>query len=865
MSKETALMDPETLSYRLPRTVVPDKYEIRLEPDLINFTFDGEEVVHITVAEPVRQISLNALDLEIFEAFLTNSKGATVKPEINLDPENERVHFAIKAPLEAGTWKLQIKFKGLLNDKLHGFYRSTYKDARGAKKIIATTQFEATDARRAFPCWDEPDFKAVFRVTLIVDEGLTAISNAQVWGEKLLSERGKKEIGFKDTIKMSTYLVAFIVGEFEYTDVQIVDGTPVRIVCPPGKLPLAKFAQGIAAHSLSFFNTYYGLKYPGDKLDLIAIPDFAFGAMENLGAVTFRETALLVDEKTASHAELERVADVVAHEIAHMWFGDLATMSWWNGIWLNEAFATFMEMLAVDAWKPHWKRWETFGMSRASAFAVDGLKNTRPIEFPVRHPGEAQAMFDVLTYEKGASVLRMLEQYLGAEQFRRGIILYLSKHKYSNCETTDLWDAIEESCKQPVRQLMDSWIYQEGHPLITVATGASKNEIKLEQRRFLYAADSDKAAEETLFQVPIMVRAKVADDIIYKKLLLTERSTAIEFDAKPDWVVVNEGGHGFYRVSYSPELLQSLKNNLNTLAPIERFNLVNDTWAAVLAGLTPLSEFVQLAKLLREETDKNVWTVLIAAMQYIERALGQPDAGKRVSDQLSEFVRSVASPAQKRLGWEPQAGEDELTHQLRGMLVGILGTLGDDAEVRTKAAELYEKYKNDRTSVSPDLAPALLTILAQTGDERRFNVFLKEFKEASNPQEEDRYLYSLAAFRDPQLLTKTLEKAINGEVRTQSAPYLVRAVMHNTAGRDLSWKFVKDNWATILKLFPNNSITRMCEGVSALVSEELLNDTGDFFIKNEPKQGKKLIDQHLEKQAVAVAFQKREAATLKTL
>ncbi|HEY9716939.1 MAG TPA: M1 family metallopeptidase [Trichormus sp.] len=862
MSKETALMDPEILSYRLPRTVVPDKYELRLEPDLINFTFAGEEVVHITVAEPVKQISMNALDLEIFEAYLSNSKGTTLKPEIKLDPENERVHFLLKTPLEAGTWKMQLRFKGVLSEKLHGFYRSTYKDAHGAKKIIATTQFEATDARRAFPCWDEPDFKAVFRVTLIVDQGLTAISNAQVWGERLLPERGKKEVGFKDSMKMSTYLVAFIVGEFDCTEVQVVDGTPVRIICPPGKLGLAKFSQGIAAHALSFFNTYYGLKYPGDKLDLIAIPDFAFGAMENLGAVTFRETALLVDEKTASHAELERVADVVAHEIAHMWFGDLATMSWWNGIWLNEAFATFMQMLAVDAWKPHWKRWETFGLSRASAFSVDGLKATRPIEFPVRHPGEAQAMFDVLTYEKGASVLRMLEQYLGAEQFRRGIILYLSKHKYSNCETTDLWDAIEESCKQPVRQLMDSWIYQEGHPLITVTVGATKNEIKLEQQRFLYSQDGDKS---TLFHVPIMLRAKVGDQVVYKKLLLTDSSTSVEFEAKPDWVVVNEGAHGFYRVSYAPELMQSLKINLSTLAPIERFNLVNDAWAAVLAGLKPLSEFVELAKLFTQETDKNVWFVLLGAMQYIERVLGPADGGKRVPDQLGQFVRTVAAPAQQRLGWEPQANDDELTKQLRGMLVGTLGTIGDDADVRARAAELYEKYKNDRGSISPDLAAPILTILAQTGDERRFNVFLKEYKEASTPQEEDRYLFSLAAFRDLQLLTRTLEKTTNGEVRTQSGPNLMRTVMLNTAGRELAWQFVKQNWPTLLKTFDNTSITRMLEGITALVTEELLNETREFFVRNEPKQGKKLIDQHLEKQAVAVAFRQREKATLNTL
>ena len=309
----------------------------------------------------------------------------------------------------------------MLNDKLHGFYRSQYTDAAGKTFTIATTQFEATDARRALPCWDEPALKAVFKVTLVVDENLTALSNAGIANERSIGG-GKKEVVFKDTIRMSTYLLAFIIGEFEATAVTDA-GTPLRVVHVPGKHHLANYAQAIGAFSLKFFADYYGIPYPGDKLDLIAIPDFAAGAMENLGAITFRETALLADDKTASRAELERIADVVSHENAHMWFGDLVTMKWWNGIWLNEAFATFMEMLAVDAWKPEWRRWDSFGASRSAAMAIDALKNTRSIEYTVLSPEDCRSMFDILTYEKGASVLRMLEQYLGAERFRKGIAL----------------------------------------------------------------------------------------------------------------------------------------------------------------------------------------------------------------------------------------------------------------------------------------------------------------------------------------------------------------------------------------------------------------------------------------------------------
>ena len=446
--------------------------------------------------------------------------------------ENEQATFDFPETLNPGRWELQIAFSGILNDKLHGFYRSTYKDPNGREKTLASTQFESTDARRAFPCWDEPAFKAVFQVTLVVDQALTAISNARVLRETPLPGTGKKEVVFADTIKMSTYLVAFIVGEFEGTDPVMVGNAPLRVWAVPGKGHLAKFAQEIGAFSLAFFSRYYDIAYPGDKLDLIAIPDFASGAMENLGAITFRETALLVDEGKATRAELERVADVVSHENAHMWFGDLVTMKWWNGLWLNEAFATFMEMLAVDAWKPEWRRWDSFTVSRAAAMQVDGLKSTRPIEFPVERPEEAAGMFDVLTYEKGASVLRMLEQYLGADKFRDGIRLYLRRHEYANAETTDLWDALEDSTKEPARALMDSWIFQAGYPLISVERKTS--DLVLSQRIFRYLQDGDNPDRK--FHVPVFLRAGTKQGTVNKTVLLTDQELRIQLPEDFDWV-----------------------------------------------------------------------------------------------------------------------------------------------------------------------------------------------------------------------------------------------------------------------------------------------------------------------------------------
>ncbi|TMQ30196.1 MAG: hypothetical protein E6K65_06205, partial [Nitrospirae bacterium] len=379
---------PGTLDpYRLPRHVVPIRYDLRLEPDLTAARFAGQETITLTVLQPTSEIVLNAIELDITSAQIEGNSGPARQATMALDASLERCHLTFTAPLSPGTWKLTMTFCGTLNDKLRGFYRSTYKDERGATHSIAATQFEATDARRAFPCWDEPDFKAVFATTLVIDPTLSAVSNTMIASETLAG--GKKVVRFADTIKMSTYLVAFIVGRIEPTESVMIGQTALRLWAIPGKGHLARFGQDIAAASLSFFENYYGIPYPGDKLDLLAIPDFASGAMENLGAITYRETALLVDQHSASHGELERVADVVAHETAHMWFGDLVTMSWWNGLWLNEAFATFMEMLAVDAWKPEWKRWDSFGVSRAAAFSVDGLWSTRPIEYPVQAPKDA--------------------------------------------------------------------------------------------------------------------------------------------------------------------------------------------------------------------------------------------------------------------------------------------------------------------------------------------------------------------------------------------------------------------------------------------------------------------------------------------
>ncbi|HZO82881.1 MAG TPA: M1 family metallopeptidase [Candidatus Binataceae bacterium] len=851
--QEGAPLADRASEYRLPTNVVPERYEISLTPDLKAFTFAGEESVAVRVLSPTAEIVLNALELEI-DRVSAERGGATVGGKAELEPARERARLAFERTLEPGEWTLRIVFRGILNDKLHGFYRSTYKDARGNTHLVASTQFEATDARRAFPCWDEPALKASFKVRLVIDEELAAFSNAGVESERRLGG-GKKEVVFKETIKMSTYLVAFIVGEFEVTE-PVDAGTPLRVAYVPGKRALTAWAREIGAYSLRFFADYYGLPYPGDKLDLIAIPDFAAGAMENLGAITFRETALLVDEKSASRAELERVADVVSHENAHMWFGDLVTMKWWNGIWLNEAFATFMEMLAVDAWKPQWKRWESFSVSRSAAMGIDALANTRSIEYTVLSPEDARSMFDVLTYEKGASVLRMLEQYLGAERFRKGITAYLRKHQYANAETGDLWDALEEASGEPVRRLMDSWIFQPGFPIVEAARDGDGRSLIVRQRRFFYLPEgANNEAHKQLWQVPMMIRARTEQGMVTRKLLLDGPEARIELGGRIEWALLNEGAHGFYRVRYAPELMAALTRNLGELSAVERYALVSDSWAATVAGMTRLVDFLPTLKLMREETDLNVWRAILAPFNYLDLIVSEAERPA-----LAALVRATVGPAARRLGWEPRAGEDELQRQLRGVLLGALGTLGEDTEVQRRAAEAYERYLQDPAALDRDLVPPVINILACTGDEARFETFKRNFKSAKTPQEEQRYLFSLASFRRPGLLRDTMEMTLSGEVRTQNAPYLMHSLMLNTVCRYEAWDFVRAHWDEMLRKYPDAALPRMCEAIVALLDREA--EVHAFFQAHKVRIGAKIIEQHLERLRVAVAFRRREGASL---
>jgi puromycin-sensitive aminopeptidase len=839
--------------YRLPRAVTPLRYELHFAPDLDGASFSGRERIELAVADRVEEVVLHASGLAISGACL-GPPGALEPAEVEASPEDERLRIRPARSLEPGPAVLDLGFSGSLGDKLTGFYRSRYRDMDGTERRLAATQFEATHAREAFPCFDEPDRKAVFAVSVELDEGLFAVSNAPIVEERPLAD-GRRLVRFGETIPMSTYLVALVVGPLEATEPREVDGIPVRVVHVPGKGHLARFALDVAEFALRFYADWFGIRYPADKLDLVALPDFAFGAMENLGAVTFRENLLLVDPDSASQAELQAVVDVICHELAHMWFGDLVTMRWWNGIWLNEAFATFMEVLCCDRFRPEWRRLADFAAERSQALRVDGLSSTRPVEYPVGPPEEAEGMFDLLTYQKGAGVVHMLERYLGEERFRAGIRRYLEQHRFANAETTDLWDAIEQAAGEPVRAVMDSFIFQGGHPLVTVRRrGAS---VELEQRPFRYRAAQGPDAIGTAWQVPLVLRAGTAvGEPVRHRVLLGPEPTAVELGSAPEWVVANDGGSGFYRTRYEPGEAATLVAR-GVLDPLERVTVVSDTWAAVLAGIAGVEEVLELVALLAPSEDEPaVWGELAAVLTLLERAASVPDRRG-----LQDFVRVRLGEAFARVGWTPRHGEDPKLPTVRATLLRTLGTVGADPAVRMRAQRLYAEAAAGRATLDADLEAAVATVVATTGGPAEYEAFLERVRRPRTPQEELRYLMALAFFEDAELLERTHALALS-EIRSQNAPLLLNRLLAHRVNGPPTWAFVRDHWDELVARFPDSLVVRMLEGLALLVRPDLASEVRGFFEGHDVPQGRRTLEQTLEQLDVNVAFVEREGPRL---
>ena len=855
---------PESNAVALPRDVRPTRYDLTLTPDLEAFTFEGRVSIDVEILEPTSRIVLNCAEIDVKSCSLSTADGGErAAGGIEYDEDEETVAFDFGGELAAGEARLDIAFTGELNDRLRGFYRSGYTGADGRERVMATTQFESTDARRAFPCWDEPSLKATFEVTLTIPADLVAVSNMPIVSEE--DGDGVKTVRFAESPIMSTYLLAFVVGDLKCVERRADSGTLIRVWATSGKEEQGLYALETSIKLLDYFNDYFGIPFPLPKLDHLAIPDFAAGAMENWGAITYREVALLVDEQNSSMVTRQIVAAIISHEMAHMWFGDLVTMAWWNDLWLNESFASWMGDKAVDALFPEWEMWTQFVTSDTNtALSLDGLKSSHPIEQEVNNPAEIGELFDAISYSKGGSVLRMLENFLGAETFRRGLHDYLTANAYSNARTVDLWNALGEASGQPVAEVMDSWVKQTGYPVLDVEVDRQADgvEVGLSQRRFVYE-DIEGGMEDdpTRWHVPFSVRSASMEKPVTELVSETEATVRIETESPDEWVKVNPSQTGFYRVRYEREEIERLIAPIRDLElpAIDRLGIQNDAYALARAGHVPATDFLRVAEAYANETDASVCGDLASNLGGIDRLLWDAP----YYDRFREFALGIFRPIGARVGWDETEGEGPRAPLLRSTALGQLGGYGDETTL-AEATRRLGLYVDDAANVRPDIRSIVFSLAAKQGDGGTYESLWELKRNAPSQEEEVRLLAALTQFEQPGLVRDALDRSLGDEVRSQDTITMVVRAAGARAGRDLTWEFVKENWGEFDRRYGDGGfqIMRLVSITSGFTTRERLEDVERFFRDNPTPSADMSIRQSLERVRLNVAWLERNAREL---
>ncbi len=837
---------------RLPEVARPENYRLTFTPDLEKATFDGDETIAIQVTKPTSEITLNSADIEFREVSIT-AGGATQKAKVTPQKEKEMVVLAVEKALVPGPATVHITYSGILNNEMRGLYLG--KDDQGRK--YAATQFEATDARRAFPSFDEPDYKATFDITAIADKGHLAISNQKVISDTA-GPGDKHTVRFATTAKMSSYLAALVVGNFEYIEGE-ADGIPIRVYGTPGKKEMGKFALESAQYILHYYDNYFGIKYPYGKLDLIGLPDFSAGAMENTGCITFREVILLVDEHVS--ADLKKtVASVIAHEMAHQWFGDLVTMKWWDDIWLNEGFATWMESKPVQAWKPEWNVNLDDVSGTGGTLNVDSLANTRPIHQAAETPAQIQELFDGIAYGKAASVLRMLEAYLGEETFRAGVNSYLKQHQYANATANDFWDAQASTSHKPVDKIMPTWVKQAGAPILDVKAQCSSGStrVTLTQQRYYMDRSKMEAANDQLWQVPLCIKGSAGTGAP-KCELLTKKEETFTLPGCSNWVLANSGATGYYHAAYQPDAVRALASDAEArLTPGERIVLENDIWAAVRVGRAPVGDYLAFAQGLQSDRNRAVMQELLGGLGFIDRYLVND------SDQAAyrAWLRQYLTPAMTDLGWEPRPGESDEQKALRVHVLGALGHDARDSDALAQAHKIVEKYFADPNSVDRDLAEGAFGLAALNGDPSFYDRLMRGMKNTKAPEEYYGYLFTLAQFSDPQLLQRTLDLAVSPEVRSQDALQLLTAVMQNPAGQKLAWDFIQSHWDAVAKAGGPFASGEVVGATSVFCDAGMRDEVAAFFAAHKIEAAERTYRQSLERINNCVDFKTQQEPQL---
>jgi len=805
---------------RLPERARPENYKLKFTPDLEHAKFEGDETIAVSVHKPTSEITLNAVDIDFHEVTIA-SGGTTQKATVAPDKEKEMVVLSVEKPLTAGPATIHVTYTGVLNSEMRGLYLG--KDDQGRR--YAASQFEATDARRAFPSFDEPDYKATFDITAVADKGQVAISNYKVVSDTP-GPGDKHTVKFATTAKMSSYLAALVVGNFEYVEGS-VDGIPIRVYSTPGKKEMGKFALEVAEQNVGYYDKYFGIKYPYGKLDLIGLPDFSAGAMENIGCITFREVLLLIDDKQGSVDLKKTIASVTAHEIAHMWFGDLVTMKWWDDVWLNEGFATWMSSKPLEKWKPEWN----FGLDDVSGTGgtlnVDALDNTRPIHQAAETPAQIQELFDGIAYGKAAAVLRMLESYLGEETFRAGVNAYLKQHQYANATAEGFWDAQAKTSKKPVDKIMPTWVKQAGEPIINVKAQCSGNStnVTVTQQRYYFDRSKFESPNDQLWQIPVCLKGSATTGAA-KCELLTKKEENLTLPGCSNWVLANAGATGYYRVGYQPDTVRALAHDAETkLSPAERISLQNDIWASVRVGREPVGDYLAFAQGLQNDRTRAVLEDVLGRIDYIGQYL--PNDSDR--DTFRAWLRQFLTPIMKEVGWEPKPNESDEQRTLRSRVLTALGQDARDPDALAEARTIADKALANPASVDHQLAGSALGLAAIKGDADFYDKVMAALKNPKSPEEYYAYFFTLPQFTDPKLLQRTLDFAISPDVRSQDALQLVTGVLGNQDGEKLAWDFIRQHWTEIEKAGGPFASAQVVGATSGFCSAGMRDQVTEFF------------------------------------
>ena len=785
--------DFATTPGKLPKQVVPEEYAIRITPNVEKRTFTGSESVKLNVRAPVKQLVLNALEIKITKATVDGK--AIPASAITLNAEEQTLTLTLANELPAGPHNLELEFSGKINQQGQGLYYAPYQEqGTGAKKVMLGTQLEATDARRMFPCWDEPSFRAKFQLTAVVPENFTAMSNMPI--EKETKVAGGKEIRFATTPPMASYLNVFCAGELDAITAKKGEVTH-GVIATKGKAEMGRYALESSQQILEYMDDYFGQPYALPKLDHIAVPGGFGGAMENWGGITYFESRLLFDPEKSSSETKQGIYEVIAHETAHMWFGDLVTMAWWDNLWLNEGFASWMGTKCTAKFNPDWEVWlsknvprdptRRSGIGKESAMEGDARSTTHPIQQPIANEAEASSAFDDITYRKGLAFITMLESFLGEQVFREGIRKYMAAHKLSNTTTADLWNALSEASGQPVGEIAAAWTEQPGFPIVKVARDA-QGKITLTQERFTVHFEKAPPLE---WKIPLTYTVPGTPGTA--SLLMTSKSMELPNSSGDRAVKLNVEGAGNYRVQYDDVSWKLLLAELPKLSSSDRVNLLSDAWALVQANRAPLSLYLGLVEKLPGKTELAEREQIMHVFDFINRLL----AGQPQREQFQKYARSILRPSFDEVGWEPKSGEPFKIAMLRASLINALGIL-DDKEIVAGCRERFQKYLIDPKSLAPDLRTPVLAMVGRYADEATWKKLHELGLKTTSIEEKQNYYDALANALDPKLAARTLEISLGEELPTSRSVYLVAKVARFSERPEVAWTFAKTHMKKLL-------------------------------------------------------------------